>query len=45
MSKVKLPAIVENTLPVLDELTKTLGVPRDILASGVEIEGYVAINC
>jgi len=38
MSKVTLPAVVGNTLPVLDELTKTLGVPRDIIASGQEIE-------
>ena len=35
---VKLPAVMDSTLPVLDQLTDTLGVPRDILASGSEIE-------
>jgi hypothetical protein len=38
MSDVKLPAIIPTTLPVLDQLTKALGVPRDILASDGEIE-------
>jgi len=38
MTDVNLPAVVGNTLPVLDQLTDALGVPRDILASGQEIE-------
>lgn len=38
MTDVNLPAVVGNTLPVLDQLTDSLGVPRDILASGQEIE-------
>jgi len=38
MTDVNLPAIAANTLPVLDQLTKALGVPRDILASPGEIE-------
>ena len=38
MTDVKLPAVVGNTLPVLDKLTKALGVPRDIVASNNEIE-------
>lgn len=38
MADVHLPAIAANTLPVLDELTKALGIPREILASPNEIE-------
>lgn len=38
MTDVKLPAIIANTLPALDQLTTALGVPRDILASAGEIE-------
>jgi hypothetical protein len=38
MTDVNLPAVIGNTLPVLDQLTDALGVPRDILASGQEIE-------
>lgn len=38
MTKVNLPAVVSDTLPVLDQLTKSLGVPRDILASDQEIQ-------
>lgn len=38
MTDVHLPAITANTLPLLDELTKALGIPREILASPVEIE-------
>ncbi len=38
MTDVNLPAVVGNTLPVLDQLTDALGVSRDILASGQEIE-------
>jgi len=38
MTDVNLPAVVGNTLPVLDQLTDSLGVPRDILASGQEIQ-------
>lgn len=38
MTDVKLPAIIANTMPALDELTIALGVPRDILASAGEIE-------
>jgi len=38
MTDVKLPAVSHATLPVLDDLTKALGVPRDILASDGEIE-------
>lgn len=39
MTDVNLPAVVSNTLPVLDQLTKSLGVPRNILASDAEIQG------
>lgn len=35
---VNLPAVMGNTLPVLDQLTDALGVPRDILASDTEIQ-------
>ena len=38
MTDVHLPAISANTLPVLDQLTKALGIPREILASQSEIE-------
>lgn len=38
MTDVKLPAIIANTMPALDQLTTALGVPRDILASAGEIE-------
>lgn len=38
MTDVKLPAVVSSTLPVLDQLTKALGVPRNILASDGEID-------
>lgn len=38
MTDVKLPQIVESTVPVLDQLTTTLGVPRDLLASSNEIQ-------
>lgn len=38
MTDVNLPAVVGNTLPVLDQLTDALGVPRDILASANEIQ-------
>lgn len=38
MTDVNLPAVMGNTLPVLDQLTNALGVPRDILASGQEIQ-------
>lgn len=38
MSDVNLPAIIGSTLPVLDELTKALGVPRNMLASDEEIQ-------
>ncbi|MEJ1118076.1 hypothetical protein V9K92_06300 [Phyllobacterium sp. CCNWLW109] len=39
MTDIKLPAILSNTLPTLDALTSSIGVPRDILASQDEIEG------
>lgn len=38
MSDVNLPAVMDNTLPVLDQLTHALRIPRDILASGQEIQ-------
>ena len=38
MTDVHLPAMSANTLPVLDQLTKALGIPREILASQSEIE-------
>lgn len=38
MTDVNLPAVVGSTLPVLDQLTNALGVQRDILASGQEIQ-------
>jgi hypothetical protein len=38
MPKVKLPAIIENTTPILESITKALGVPRNLLASDDEIE-------
>ncbi|TAL83656.1 MAG: hypothetical protein EPN74_13530 [Rhodanobacter sp.] len=38
MSDVNLPAVIGSTLPVLDQLTKALDVPRDVLASDEEIQ-------
>jgi hypothetical protein len=38
MKDVNLPALIENTLPVLQELTSALGVSRDMLSSDEEIE-------
>lgn len=38
MSEVKLPAIINNTNDVLDQLTTMLGVPRDLVASASEIQ-------
>jgi len=38
MSKVKLPAVLTSTSAVLDDLTKALGVSRDVLASDEEIQ-------
>lgn len=38
MSDIKLPAVIDSTLPALVALTNALGVPRDILASDEEIE-------
>lgn len=37
MSDVTLPAVIPTTLPVLAQLTESLGVPREILASDEEI--------
>lgn len=39
MADINLPAVHSQTLPVLNDLTKALGVPRDILASDEEIDG------
>ena len=38
MNDIKLPAIIDSTLPALAALTNALGVPREILASDEEIE-------
>lgn len=38
MADIKLPAVIESTLPALTVLTNSLGVPREILASDEEIE-------
>lgn len=38
MSDIKLPAVIDSTLPALAALTTALGVPREILASDEEIE-------
>ena len=38
MTKINLPAVIENITPSLDVLTKALGVPREILASDEEIQ-------
>lgn len=38
MNDIKLPAVINSTLPVLAALTNALGVPREILASDEEIE-------
>lgn len=38
MNSVHLPSISTNTLPVLDQLTQALGVPREIISSQSEIE-------
>lgn len=38
MTDINLPAVTGSTLPVLDQLTQALGVPRTILASSGEIE-------
>ena len=37
MSDIKLPAVIDSTLPALVALTDALGVPREILASDEEI--------
>ena len=37
MSDVKLPAVIEDTTPALDALTKALGVPRTVIATDEEI--------
>jgi len=38
MSEVKLPAIIDNTPTMLSQLTTSLGIPREILASDEEIK-------
>lgn len=38
MNDIKLPAVIDSTLPALTALTSALGVPREILASDEEIE-------
>jgi len=38
MTDLKLPAVIDSTLPALTALTSALGVPREILASDEEIE-------
>lgn len=38
MPDIKLPEVIKRTQSVLDELTQSLNVPRDILASTAEIE-------
>lgn len=38
MNDIKLPAVIDSTMPALVALTKALGVPREILASDDEIE-------
>lgn len=39
MTKVNLPAVLDDTTEVIEALTDALGVPRDVLASNEEIEG------
>jgi len=38
MKDIILPAVIEQTTPALTALTKTLGIPREVLASDGEIE-------
>jgi hypothetical protein len=38
VNDVKLPAVIDSTLPALAALTNALGIPREILASDEEIE-------
>ena len=38
MPEVRLPAIIDNTSTILSQLTKSLGIPREILASDEEIK-------
>jgi len=38
VNDIKLPAVIDSTLPALTALTSALGVPREILASDEEIE-------
>jgi hypothetical protein len=38
MTKVNLPAVLEDTTEVLNSLTGALGVPRSVLASDEKIE-------
>lgn len=38
MSEVTLPALLDKTLPALNELTQNLMVPRDVIASELEIQ-------
>jgi hypothetical protein len=38
VNDIKLPAVIDSTLPALAALTNALGVPREILASDEEIE-------
>jgi len=38
MEEPKLPALPDKTLPAIGELTKALGIPREVLASDEEIE-------
>ena len=37
MSDIELPAIIDNNVPALTQLTTALGIPREILASDEEI--------
>ncbi len=38
MNEINLPAVIEDTTPVLQALTDALGVSRDVLASDDEIQ-------
>jgi hypothetical protein len=37
LNAVTLPAVIESTVPVVDQLIKAIGVPREILASNEDI--------
>ncbi|KST66216.1 hypothetical protein [Mastigocoleus testarum] len=37
-TQIQLPSLPENVLPAINEFTKSLGIPRNVLASDEDIE-------